>query len=148
MRFFLFALVFAGCTDHNFAVTSHRPAANACAASSGDSMGSDECSTDADCGAGMACSCAGSTFEYAHETRNLCVPAGCHVDADCGVGGFCSPSVGDCGTFYGTQLFACHAGDDTCGGDADCTDGSGRAGYCGFVPEVNHWACGYQFCAG
>lgn len=147
MRFSLFALVLVACTNH-YAVTEHRVVAEACAASSGDSTGSDECLVDSDCGAASACSCAGSTFEYAHETRNLCVPAGCHIDTDCGGGGFCSPRPGDCGTFYGVELFACHTSDDECGSDADCFDDSGRQGYCAFVPEASHWTCGYKFCAG
>jgi hypothetical protein len=142
MKLALLTLVLAGCTNH-YDVTDHRPVAEPCAASSGDSMGSDECLTDGDCGAAMACACAGTTFEYAHGTRNLCVPAGCHIDADCGAGGSCSPSVGDCGTFYGTQLYACHSSDDECGSDADCSDG-----YCEFNPAVSHWTCGNQFCAG
>jgi hypothetical protein len=147
MKIFLFALVVAGCTN-NHAVTDHRVVATACGSSAGDSFGSDQCMTDSDCGSGAVCGCAGTTFEYAHETRNLCVPAGCHVDADCGGGGYCSPSNGDCGTFYGAQLFACHTDDDQCGNDDDCTNDSGQAGYCEFVPETGHWACGYKFCAG
>jgi hypothetical protein len=134
-------------TNHP-AVQVHRPTATACAPTTGDAMGSDQCLTDADCPNGGVCSCAGSTFEYAKATRNLCVPADCHVDADCGPGGACSPTVSsDCGAFYGVQGYYCHTADDTCTVDSECVQ-NGTQGYCAYAPETGHWACAYGFCAG
>ena len=124
----------------------HRSAAMTCSPSAGDSNGPDECLADGDCANGGVCSCAGTTFEYAHETRNICVVAQCHVDADCGTT-LCSPSVNDCGTFYGVQGYYCRTADDTCGRDSDCVQ-NGQPGYCYFAPEVGHWTCGFSFCAG
>src|SRR6185312_13230497 len=101
---------------------------------------------DADCGSGGVCSCAGSTFEYAHATRNICVPANCRVDADCSPY-LCSPSNSDGGPFYGVQGYYCHTGNDTCGRDSDCVQ-NGTQGYCMFAAEVAHWTCAYNFAAG
>jgi hypothetical protein len=143
----LFAIALVACTTNHYDVTEHRPIATACTATAGDTNGPDECVSDADCGAAAACACADATSEGMYGRRNLCVPAGCHVDTDCGAAGFCSASFGDCGSFYGTVLYACHTSDDECGSDADCTNGS-TPGYCEFNPEVSHWTCGYRFCAG
>lgn len=143
------ALAAAACTtsDHVHSTPqAHRSTATACTASAGDSNGSDECLTDADCPDGGVCSCAGSTFEFAHETRNLCVASQCRTDADCN-NTECSPSVGDCGTFYGVQGYFCHSAADTCARDSDCNQG-GQAGYCFFSRDAGHWTCGYSFCAG
>ena len=144
------ALAAAACTTTTDRVHStpqaHRSTAMPCSASSGDTNGSDECLTDADCANGGVCSCAGSTFEYAHETRNLCVASQCRTDADCN-NTECSPSVGDCGTFYGVQGYFCHSADDTCARDSDCVQG-GQQGYCFFSQDAGHWTCGYSFCAG
>lgn len=144
---FAFALVLAGCMNSHPTPTEHRIAAQACAASAGDSMGSDECSVDTDCTSGGVCSCAGNTFEYAHETRNLCVPANCHVDADCAEGFLCSPSDSSGGPFYGVQGYYCHTAHDKCTVDSECVD-NGMKGYCMFAPEVGYWSCAYTFAAG
>lgn len=141
-------LSITACTSSHGPVTTHRAAASACTASSGNSNGPDECLVDGDCADGGVCSCAGNTFEYAHATRNLCVAAGCHVDSDCDNGELCSPSVGDSGPFYGIQLYACHTSEDTCGSDSDCAVQNGVQGYCQFAPPVGHWQCGYNFAAG
>jgi hypothetical protein len=146
--FTITSLFVAACTTSSpGTVIDHRVTATACTASAGDTNGPDQCLSDADCAAGGVCSCAGSTFEYAHETRNLCVAASCRIDGDCGAE-MCSPSLGDSGPFYGVQTYACHTPDDTCGNDNDCAVQNGVQGYCAFAPPVGHWQCGYNFAAG
>jgi hypothetical protein len=112
----------------------------------------DQCLTDADCGAGYVCSCAGQTFGYSERTTNFCVEASCETDVDCGSGGFCSPSVGDSiGNFYGIQSYECHGCADCCVNDIDCGATSpGKLGqpYCAYSPELGHWACGNASQAG
>jgi hypothetical protein len=149
MRIIIIALVLAACTDHPHSTpTVHRTAPVACTASAGDDQGSDECLADADCAGSGVCSCAGNTFEYAHATRNLCVPANCRTDAECGPE-VCSPSFGDAGPFYGVQGYYCHTASDTCGNDSDCgTDNLGRQGYCMFAATAGHWTCAFNFAAG
>jgi hypothetical protein len=147
MRSILLVILVAACTTETHSIPNlHRVAADACPTSSGDTNGADECVSDADCTNGGVCSCSGSTFEYAHETRNICVPANCHVDADCGAF-LCSPSNSDGGPFYGVQGYYCHTSHDTCGRDSDCVQ-NGTQGYCMFSAEVAHWACAYTFAAG
>ena len=113
--------------------------------------GPDECLSDGDCPGGQVCSCAGSTFGYAHQSPgNVCVPANCRTDADCGAGGYCSPSVTfDCGPFYGVQGYDCHRPGDACTNDSDC-GGDGGLGqpYCAYDGQTGRWACGDSFCAG
>ncbi|MBV8760837.1 MAG: hypothetical protein JO257_26320 [Deltaproteobacteria bacterium] len=147
MRSLFVFLIFAGCVASHPTPTEHRVASQTCTASAGDSNGSDECLSDADCASGGVCSCAGKTFEYAHATRNICVQANCRTDADCTGGYLCSPSNADGGPFYGVQGYYCHTPHDQCTVDSECND-NGRAGYCMFAPEVGHWACGYNFAAG
>jgi hypothetical protein len=150
MRLLPLVLVLAAsaCTsDHvRFTAEHDRLTAATCSPTGGDANGPDQCATDSDCSNGGVCSCAGTTFEWSHQTRNLCVPAACHVDADCGSFA-CSPTLSECGSFYGIQGYYCHAADDQCGGDADCVQ-SGRQGHCVYTPEVSHWTCSYSFCAG
>jgi hypothetical protein len=149
MRLLLIVSLFAACTTNNSHVTPanvHRTAPQACTHSPGDDFGADECLTDSDCGATGVCSCAGSTFEYAHQTRNICVAANCRVDSDCGAF-TCSPSDGDSGPFYGAQGYYCHTADDSCGRDSDCVRGT-QQGYCMYSQDVAHWVCGYNFAAG
>lgn len=149
MRIVPILLVLAACSDHTYTTPAlHRTAPVSCTASPGDSFGADECLADTDCSGGGVCSCAGNTFEYAHTTRNICVPANCRTDADCG-SEVCSPSNGDGGPFYGVQGYYCHTGADTCGNDSDCgTNSSGQRGYCMFSAQVNHWTCAFNFAAG
>jgi hypothetical protein len=111
----------------------------------------DQCLTDADCGPGYICSCAGNTFGYSKSTANFCVPASCETDADCGPGGYCSPSVGEGGNFYGVQSYECHGCADCCVNDVDCgatTPGQLGQPYCAYSPELGHWACGDNSQAG
>lgn len=110
----------------------------------------DQCVADADCPSGGVCSCKGDTFGYGHQSSgNVCVAADCRTDADCAAG-FCSPTVSaSCGAFYGVQGYHCHASADTCSNDTDCPPNAyNQPGYCAFRPEVGHWACGNQACAG
>jgi len=141
-------LVLAACltTSNHSTPTAHRTAPTACLASAGDSFGADECSVDSDCTGGGVCSCAGNTFEYAHETRNICVPANCHTDTDCG-SYMCSPSDSSGGPFYGVQGYYCHTAHDTCTVDSECVQ-NGQQGYCMFAAEVGYWTCSYSFAAG
>lgn len=143
---FLFVLL-AACVASHPTPTNHRATPQTCITSAGDTNGSDECLVDTDCSDGGVCSCAGSTFEYAHATRNLCISANCRTDADCTGGYLCSPSDSDGGPFYGIQGYYCHTGHDQCTVDSECVDG-GRNGYCMFAPEVGYWTCGYTFAAG
>jgi hypothetical protein len=147
MRLVPFTLVLAACVDGTHPVpTVHRTVPEACATSSGDSFGADECLVDTDCADGGVCSCAGNTFEYAHSTRNICVAANCRVDADCGAY-MCSPSNGDGGPFYGVQGYYCHTSQDACTRDSECIQ-NGRQGYCMFAAQVGHWTCSFNFAAG
>ena len=98
----------------------------------------DACLTDADCGAGTACTCNGNYVGGAGysgtQSTTKCVVSNCRLDSDCGPGGFCSPSrTGTCGTVGG---FYCHTAHDECGNDSDC---AGTA--CTYSPEVGHWIC-------
>ena len=150
MRLIMIASLLAACaTNANPNVTTpdvHRTTPQACTHSSGDNFGADECLVDADCGATDVCSCAGNTFEYAHVTRNICVPANCRSDMDCGAFA-CSPTDSDGGPFYGVQGYFCHTAEDGCARDADCTRGT-QTGYCMYSQDVSHWVCGYTFAAG
>ena len=152
MRYLVILL--AACLTHSSSSSPvstpdvHRPNSAACTATSGDTNGPDECLTDADCGTTNVCSCAGNTFEYAHATRNICVPANCRVDTDCGAF-MCSPTNSDGGPFYGVQGYFCHTAADECGRDSDCAKTmNGQQGYCMFDHTVSHWICGYTFAAG
>jgi len=142
MRFVPLLLVFAACVNNHPTPIVHRPVPQGCATSGGDTNGADECSVDSDCSNGGVCSCAGNTFEYAHETRNLCVPANCHVDADCGAF-MCSPSDSSGGPFYGVQGYYCHTPQDQCHNDSDC-----GTGYCAYSSQAGNWVCATGLCAG
>jgi hypothetical protein len=147
MRLVPILFLFAACViSHHPTPTVHRTTEQACATSGGDTNGADECTVDTDCSGGGVCSCAGNTFEYAHETRNLCVPANCRTDADCGAY-MCSPSDSSGGPFYGVQGYYCHTAHDTCTVDSECVQ-NGQQGYCMFAPEVGYWSCAYSFAAG
>jgi hypothetical protein len=151
MRLVTLAFLLVACTDHKHSTpVNHRVDPVTCPASAGDSFGADECLSDADCAAGSGqtevCSCAGNTFEYAHATRNLCVPADCRTDAECAPY-LCSPSNGDGGPFYGVQGYYCHTPNDTCSNDSDCVN-NGTQGYCMFSVLSDHWTCAYTFAAG
>ena len=108
----------------------------------------DQCFTDSDCGAGMACSC---TYPFGHGVAaNICVPTGCLVDADC-ASSLCSPAFG--GLCVNSQGYRCRTAQDTCRADSDCpsqTDGGITLPRgCQFVPEVGHWQCAaVSLCAG
>ena len=146
MGWFVFALVACG-NDHP-PVQVHRAVATPCAPTPGDSLGADQCLSDADCAGGAVCSCAPNTHEWAGQSRNICVPADCHVDGECGPGGACSPTVSaDCGPFYGIQGYYCHTPVDNCTVDSECVQGTTH-GNCTYAPQTGHWACSFHFCAG
>jgi hypothetical protein len=120
----------------------------------GDYCSYDECSTDADCGAGKVCACGTSLGTYGSSgtsmrTGNRCLPANCHVDADCGVGGLCSPTYDTtCGAYNGVVGYYCHTPKDECSTDASCSDGGGVGAYCAWAPQSGKWICSHSFCAG
>jgi hypothetical protein len=143
---FSFALTACGGVSAHPPAEVHRALAGPCAPTSGDINGQDECTTDAECKGGV-CSCAPATREWSGGSRNVCVPANCHTDADCGDKGACSPTVNDCGSFYGVQGYYCHTAADACTVDAECVQGSNQ-GACYYAPEVGHWTCTYSHCAG
>jgi hypothetical protein len=147
MRLTLLFVFLVGCVASHPTPTQHRVSAQACTASGGDNDGSDQCLVDGDCSGGGVCSCAGNTFEYAHQTRNFCISANCHSDTDCTHGFLCSPSDGTGGPFYGVAGYYCHTAQDKCTVDSECVE-NGTNGYCMFAPEVGYWTCGYGFSAG
>jgi hypothetical protein len=109
----------------------------------------DRCSSDADCTAGTLCDCR-DQWHYGSNGPNQCLSANCRTDADCGPGGYCSPSLDPtCGAFAGVTLWRCHTPEDSCVNDSDCArpDGGGIP-FCGYRPELGHWACSATLCAG
>jgi hypothetical protein len=110
----------------------------------------DTCVTDADCAANQLCDCR-SDWHYGANGPNRCLPSDCRTDADCGPGGYCSPSMDPgCGRYFGVTLWRCHTPGDTCVNDSDCagTDGGWGTPFCGWRPEVGHWACAVTQCVG
>lgn len=106
----------------------------------------DECAVDAECSSSGPCACEAAFWSDA----NACLPGNCRTDADClGGSGYCSPTFGDCGNYAGVIAYYCHAPEDTCIDDSDCTGDEARgSGYCMYRPELGHWGCGYGQCAG
>lgn len=109
----------------------------------------DSCFTDLDCAGGVGgpgvCACEGGS----RSDNNVCLVGNCRVDADCGEGGYCSPSLGDCGNYFGVVGYFCHTDADVCVDDADCGAGGGSSqAYCAFKPTVGHWMCSNLHCAG
>jgi hypothetical protein len=110
----------------------------------------DSCATDADCASGQLCDCR-DQWHYGSNGPNQCLPSNCRTDADCGPNGYCSPSLDPgCGAFAGVTLWHCHTPQDTCVNDSDCAnlDGGFGQAYCGYRPDVGHWACSTTQCAG
>ena len=105
----------------------------------------DACFDDAGCGAGSVCQCEGGFRSDA----NVCLAGNCVTDADCGETGYCSPSMGDCGDYFGTVGYFCRTCADECVNDADC-GGAGNWGdpYCAFDPGAGKWLCSNSHCAG
>jgi hypothetical protein len=104
----------------------------------------DDCTSDADCGAGMACLCRETTLPSglaattSAARRTVCVTASCRVDSDCGSGGYCSPSPSPYCTEWFTVEFHCHTPTDECLNDADCGQPNS---YCTYDGTRGHWAC-------
>jgi len=99
--------------------------------------GADQCSTDAECGAGMICSLAGTL-----DTKvRLCVVAYCKTAADCTdePGGYCAPVDGPC--CGGSAGLFCIYPSDGCRNNGDCP-----GGYCS--PEMDRASCqpGFPIC--
>jgi hypothetical protein len=110
----------------------------------------DTCTNDADCAANQLCACR-NTWHYGALGPNVCLPSNCRVDSDCGPNGFCSPSLDPtCGSFIGVTGWYCHTASDTCTNDDDCAvlDGGYFKPFCGYRPEVGHWACSTAGCLG
>lgn len=110
----------------------------------------DQCVTDADCGSNQLCSCR-QDWHYGAGGPNVCMMSNCRVDADCGAGGYCSPSYdAQCGAYFGVTGWFCHTKKDECVNDSDCAqvDGGWSAPFCGYRPEVGHWACSTTQCVG
>jgi hypothetical protein len=97
----------------------------------------DECSSDAECGPGLACACSGP---QGFGAANLCVPAECRSDADCG-GGACLLSLGSqpghCCTFGNLGLL-CERSGSTCRSGGDCA-GNGIA--CMYAAANDRFEC-------
>jgi hypothetical protein len=99
--------------------------------------GADQCSTDAECGAGMICSLAGTL-----DTKvRLCVLAYCKTAADCTdePGGYCAPVDGPC--CGGSAGLFCVYPSDGCRNNGDCP-----GGYCS--PDMDRASCqpGFPIC--
>lgn len=92
------------------------------------------CETDADCGDGMVCRCAGEGLGLYTE----CIPATCKDDSECPgeVCGF-APDICAPGVFFSH----CTTPEDTCQGDATCPNPP-----CVFNVDLNHWACADAVC--
>ena len=109
----------------------------------------DSCFADSDCNGGTSiakiCECEGGS----RSDNNVCLPGNCAVDADCGTAGYCSPTLGDCGNFFGVVGYFCHTPADECVSDSDCgSNDASRMGYCAFKPTVGHWQCSNTHCVG
>jgi hypothetical protein len=104
---------------------------------------SDECTSDAECGAGFACACGGPQgFGFV----NLCVPAECRSDSDCG-GGACLLSLGSkpgaCCAYGNLGLF-CERSGSTCRSGGDCP-GNGIA--CMYAAGSDRFECQPYSCS-
>lgn len=125
----------AGCTKHSDCTAG---ANGKCASLGGGrayySCNYDACATDADCDAGMVCSCSS-------DAPATCLRVGnCRTDADCGNGpySYCSPSASwDCGGYRPIDGYHCHTALDTCFNDSDCTGSD----YCNFDDYSARWKC-------
>ena len=94
------------------------------------------CESDADCGAGEICRCAGEGLG----PTSACIRADCTVDADCGEG-LCSVNIGQCSdAVYSAH---CTTPNDTCKSDADCGTEP-----CSFIDyqEPKAWGCDLTVC--
>jgi hypothetical protein len=108
----------------------------------------DTCTSDAQCPKNQLCGCHG-TFGIDATTADACIPGNCRTDSDCGPGGYCSPSLDFiCGTYAGVTGFYCHTAQDTCVNDSDCKSANALPAFCGYNPEIGHWACSMTACAG
>ena len=90
------------------------------------------CETDAECGAGKVCACAG----IAGLGQSACVEASCHTGADCATGE-CGISSFDDGCFTVVEL-ACRAPGDACRLDNQC---SGPGETCVLSSSNPAWHC-------
>lgn len=90
------------------------------------------CTTDAECGTGMACVCA--------DPWPSCVPAECLSDADCAEG-LClvsrGPNEGCCSSVATPGLY-CERAESTCVDGGDCP-GNGIA--CAYVADTDRFEC-------
>jgi hypothetical protein len=95
------------------------------------------CQTDADCGDGQICRCAGAGLGLYTE----CIQAGCVTDADCPAGEVCGLSPDICAP--GGFQTACTTPGDTCDSDDDCA--APPCGFNGTFWECSNAACGRPF---
>jgi hypothetical protein len=104
---------------------------------------SNECMSDAECGVGFACACAGP---QGLGLANLCVPAECQSGADCG-GGACLLSLGSnpghCCSYGQLGLF-CERSASTCSSGGDCP-GNGVA--CIYAAANDRFECQRYGCS-
>ena len=122
--------------------SNHIPSPTACPAHTNDASAlSDQCTTDADCGAGKGCMCGDQFPGNAAFKPNQCVAAQCQKDSDCGAGGWCSPSIEPMCASTGTNGYFCHTPNDSCSDDHDCSFGG-----CTFTGSK--WECVRAQCAG
>ncbi len=91
------------------------------------------CETDADCGAGQICRCAGDDLGF----YTQCIEAGCTIDSDCPDGELCGLAPNYCSG--DGELTACTTPADTCDDDSQCNDPG-----CSF--DTDHWACSNVAC--
>lgn len=91
------------------------------------------CETDADCGEGQLCRCAGDELGL----YTQCITAGCTQDSDCPPGELCGLAPDICAP--GGFLTACTTPADLCAGDGDCLNPP-----CSF--DGTKWDCANAAC--
>lgn len=91
------------------------------------------CETDADCGEGQLCRCAGDELGL----YTQCITAGCTQDSDCPPGELCGLAPDICAS--GGFLTACTTPADLCAGDGDCLNPP-----CSF--DGTKWDCANAAC--
>lgn len=108
------------------------------------------CETDADCGEGQFCACAGDDSpSLIPDFQNVCVPINdCTIDVDCGENSFCgfSQALDACFAVY---ELGCFTPDDECRTDEDCDVGEcvpgGSSDGAGWGCYVSEATCGRPF---
>ncbi len=95
------------------------------------------CETDADCGEGELCRCAGDGLGL----YTQCIAAGCKLDSECPAGELCGLSPDICAP--GGFLTACTTPADVCDGDGSCANPP--CSFDGAKWDCSNAACGRPF---